>query len=344
MGVGKLTPTSAVVRSSLLGEYHELARSLGLDPIALMKRAGIDRSLLNDPDLPLPMRALVKLLEITAEASGIEDFGLRLGEARRLPDIGPLTLMLREEATVRDALRTLIAYFHLHSNAVYMHLEEGDNPIITFDIIAVGNRDCRQTIDTSVVSLTSTLRWLLGEDWSPAAACFTHARPLYRGRYDRFFRCPIDFLHEFNGLVLRRKDLAKALPASSPALRREVQRYIRTLNVGPSATYAHRVTQVITMALPRGEARAPTIAHYLGTDCRTLNRRLARAKLNYSAVLEEVRKNLATQHLLGSDRPLSDICGLIGFASVSAFGRWFKSVYHDAPSSWRRLPRHRVKH
>lgn len=341
--MGGMNLRSPTVRSSILAEFKRLALALELDPIGLMKRARIDHRYLENPDLTLPMRAIVELFEIAALTSGIKDFGLRLAESRGLPDLGPVTLMLREEATVRDALRTLIGFLHLHSDALYMHLDEGDKPILTIDIIIGGTSHFRQAIDTSVASTTSIVRWLLGADWAPASVCFMHSAPTSKARYDRFFRCPVDFLHEFNGIVLRRSDLDQKLPSSSPALRRQVERYIRIINVGSSETYVHRVTQVVAMALPRGEANAKIIARYLGTDRRTLNRRLDRAGLNYSAVLENARRHLTTQYMLGSDRPLSDISGLIGFDSLSAFSRWFRRSFKSAPSYWRNLQRRKAQ-
>jgi hypothetical protein len=115
-------------------------------------------------------------------------------------------------------------------------------------------------MDSHLAGVTHILRWLLGAEWSPASVCFKHPRPVSKTRYERFFRCPVDFLHEYNGVVLRRRDLDKKLPASSPVLRRQVERYIRTMNVGSSDAYVHQVTQIVAVALPRGEARADTIA------------------------------------------------------------------------------------
>src|SRR5262249_17439473 len=112
-----------------------LARMLGIDPILVVKRAGIDRRLLDNPDAPLPIHTIIELLETAALTSGVEDFGLRLGAARGLPDLGPVILMLREEVTVRDALRTLVAFLHLHSDALYMHLEESDAPIFAISVM-----------------------------------------------------------------------------------------------------------------------------------------------------------------------------------------------------------------
>jgi len=304
-----------------------------------MKRAGIHRRYLEDPELTLPVNAVLELLEITALTSGIEDFGLRTAEARGLPDFGPVILMLREEATLRDAVRTLVALMHLHSEALCLRLEEDEEPILTADILVEGSVYYRQGIDAHIVGLVYILRWLLGEDWAPASVCFRHSRPGSRARYDRFFRCPIDFRHEYNGIVLRRADLNRKLPTSSPVLRRQVERYIRSIDVASSDTYVHQVTQVVAMALPRGEAKATTVARYLGTYPRALNRRLARVGLNYSQVIMNVRKSLSVQYLLDSERPLAEIAELIGFASLSAFTQWFQHAYQCAPSVWRRAQR-----
>lgn len=325
-----------MARTSILNDYRRLALSLDLDPIALMRRVGIDRKLLQDPELLFTMRSMIELLELSANTAKIEDFGMRLAEARGLPDLGPVSLILREQATVRDALRTLIGFFHLHANAVYLNLEEEDSyPLITIDLVVVGAQQCRQGIEMSVASLTSILRWILGEKWTPASVCFTHGRPVARARYDQFFRCPINFLADFNGLVLHKGDLGKNLPDHSPARRRQLERYIRSIDVSSSNAYMDRVMQIVTIALHRGEARADVIAEYLGTDRRTLNRRLARVQTNYSTVLNTVRKTLALQHLLGSERPISDIAALTGFGSPNSFGIWFRKVFGRSPTSWR---------
>jgi len=329
----------ATIRSSLLVHFKRLALSLDLDPVALARRAGIDRRCLEDPDLTLPLRAMVDLFEIAAISSGLDDFGVRLAEVRGLPDLGPINLLLREEPTVREALRTFAALVHLHSDAIYLHLDEGNDPIFTVDFMGTDFGPCRQAMDTSMASNLLILRWLLGENWVPVAVCFAHSPPTSRARYERFFRCPISFHHDFNGLVLHPRDLDKKLPASSPVLRRQVERYIRSIDVAPSDTYVHRVTQLIAIALPRGEAKSEMIARCLGTNCRTINRRLARAGLNYSGLVQSVRKNVARQHILSSDRSLSDIAGLVGFGSLSAFTRWFHQSFGCAPRTWRRIQR-----
>jgi AraC-like DNA-binding protein len=339
--IGDMKPMTTVARSSILPEIKRLALASGLDPLDLFKRAGIPRRNLENPELTLPVRAIVEVLEIAALTSGIDDFGLRLGEARGVPDLGPLILMFREAATGRDALRTVVSLLHMHTNGIYMHLDESSAPMFTLEVMAPDVGECRQAIDSGLAGMTHLIRWVLGEDWAPLFVNIMHRRPASKARYERFFRCPVNFMQDVNGIGLRPSDLRQRLSGSAPALRRQVERYIRSINVGRSDTYVHNVTEVLAMALPRGEANADDIARYLGTTRRTLNRRLLRAGLNYSTVMEGVRRNLASQYLRGTDRPLSDIAGLVGFENLSSFSRWYRRSFGQVPSKSRIGPRER---
>lgn len=333
----------SIIRSGILCDFKRVAIANNLDPFALATLVGIHRSYLEDVDLFLPVRQVIELFEVAALSSGIEDFGFRVGEARGIPDLGPAILILREEPTIRQALLTLGDLLTLHSDAISIHLEDGNTPIMFFDIMADGMSH-RQVMDAGIAAQTHILRWLLGERWRPLSVSFTHARPRSQTRMEQFFHCPIDFLQDFNGIVFNDGDLDIAIPSSSPVIRLQVERYIKSIKATPSDTYVHRVTQTVASVLARGEGGAEAIANYMGTDVRTLNRRLASSGLNYSKVLNAVRTNLVTQLLLGSDRPLSDMAGLLGFGSLSAFSRWFTSVFGKTPSSWRASHRSRRRY
>lgn len=99
-------------------------------------------------------------------------------------------------------------------------------------------------------------------------------------------------------------------------------------------SYATRIRQVIAAGLPRGEARASSVARHLGLNRRTLHAQLSRVGLNHSSLLQSVRCDLSTQYL-SSNRSITEIAGLVGFESLSAFTRWFRSAFACTPSSWR---------
>lgn len=121
-----------LIRSACLTSYPEIARSLGLHPFRLLASCGLDRRCLTDPDLKLPSKAFGRLLEASARAAKVDDFGLRLAETRSLSVLGPLGLLIREEATMRDALSSLMRYILLHNEAMYLGLEE--LPVVSWAI------------------------------------------------------------------------------------------------------------------------------------------------------------------------------------------------------------------
>jgi len=332
---------SGRIGGKFLAYFKRLALALDLDPVALLKETGIDRRHLEDLGLTLPVPAAYELVESAALSSGIEDFGLHLGEAYGLPDLGPVGLLMREELTVRDALQTMISLRNLHSDldSTYMHLEEGETPIFRTDIIRKDKTLFRQSTDFIMALNVHILRSLLGEEWAPASVCFTHSRPKPSTRFNRFFRCPIHFEHEFNGIVLRQRELDRKMPPSSSVIRWQMDRFLQAIDIVPGNVCVHRAAQIIAIALPRGQVNAQATARCLGVDRRTLHRRLARAGVNYSKLVENIRKNLAAQYIVGSDRPLLDVASMLGFSSSSAFIRWFRRSFDCTPKAWRKAQR-----
>ena len=85
-----------LIRSAVLTYYPEVARSVGLDPNQMMRKVRLPLTCLERPDVRIAVAGLRRLLEISAEASGAEDFGLRLAERGGLTNLGPVGLIVRE--------------------------------------------------------------------------------------------------------------------------------------------------------------------------------------------------------------------------------------------------------
>ena len=89
----------ALTRSASLTDYEHVARSVGLDPKQMMRKARLPLACLDKPDTPIAVAGLRRLLELSAKASGAEDFGLRLAERGglmvhdngRIETVGPLS-------------------------------------------------------------------------------------------------------------------------------------------------------------------------------------------------------------------------------------------------------------
>jgi len=102
-----------MVRIAALTNYLEVAHHLGLNPQQMLSQVGLSQSMLEHPEQRIPTAAAVRLLEESARASGCDTFGLRMAESRQLADFGVISLLLTHQATLRDALDTIVQYRHL---------------------------------------------------------------------------------------------------------------------------------------------------------------------------------------------------------------------------------------
>lgn len=323
------------IRSACLTSFPEIARSVGLDPLRLLDAVGIDRRCLDDPEIKLSAAALGRLLEASARAARIEDFGLRLAETRTLSILGPVGLLVGEEPTVRAALQSLLRYIPLHNESLYLRLEERDGmAIASVEIRARRPVPIRQGTELTVGVFYRILRQLVGPHWRPLV-CFAHDAPRRRDVHRRLFAGRVEFDHDFNGIVCSPRDLDRSIPASNPVLARHARHHLDSLLARPNASIAGKVRELVWLQLSTGRCHAGLVASQLGVDRRTLHRKLAGENLTFLDVLEAVRTEIVTRALPSRERPLSVLADMLGFSSLSAFSRWFHTRFGASPTVWR---------
>src|SRR5439155_16861318 len=167
--------TANLVRAGTLTGYAELARSLGLDPDRLVRSVGLHRFDLKDTDSLIPAAPMMELLERSAAAAGIEDFGLRLAATRRLAHLGPVGLIVREEPTVRHAIVAAERYFGLYSETLAFRLEElGDIATLRTQYLMPIIGGARQATELTVGVVFRTMHILVGGTWTPENISFAH--------------------------------------------------------------------------------------------------------------------------------------------------------------------------
>lgn len=327
---------SGLIRSASLTNYAEIARSLNVDPVQQLRLVGLDPRCLLQPDLKVPTEAVVRLLENSARAAGIDDFGLRMAETRKLSNLGPLALLCRDEPTIRSALEAIRDFLHLHNQGLVLSIEErGGVVALRMEQVTIGNLPVRQAMDLSVAVTHRLLRTLLGNHWHPSVVCFRHSAPLDGSRHRRLFGTSVQFNSLMDGIVCRSSDLDQALPSADPEMARYVHKYLESIREESKTALLEQVRQMIWMLLPTGRCSVEQVATHLGRDRRTLHRQLILEGETFSSLLDQARAELATRHLASSEHPLSEIAGLLGFSELSAFSRWFSRHFSCSPSTWR---------
>lgn len=323
-----------LVRSASLTNYIEVARSLGLDPDRMLERFGLARHCLRNPDFKIPEDAVRGLLEASAQAAGIEDFGLRMAETRVLSNLGALALLVRDQPSVRQALEAWIQYRKVHTDSVSLHIEHSRGDVIISLLRSVKTTSPkRQTVEMTIGVLCRMLRFLIGEHWQPRV-CFVHTAPRRCETHRRLFGSKIEFSSDFNGIICRASDLDAPIKSADPAMVRYAQQYVDSI-ARKNESFSEKVRELVMAMLLSGHCRMMRVAEHLGIDRKTVHRRLAEEGTSFSAIVDAVRTQTVNQHIEDRERRLSDVAYMLGFSDQSAFSRWFKRRFGRSVSEWR---------
>lgn len=318
---------STLIRSASLTNFAEIAQQCGLDPVALVRTVGLPVKCLNDPDLKIDTNAVVRLLEMAALDAAEPAFGLRMGESRRLSNLGPLGLLLRDEPTLRHALDAIVRHIRVHNEALVIRIEEVDKLVLIREEFAMGLSEAkRQAAELAMAVTYRILSLFMGAAWRPRLVCFSHSAPANRATHHRVFGNQVAFNHEFNGLMCNQSDLDQPNPSADPVMARYAQELIASKAVG-RPTFTHQVQQLILLLLPLGQCNAEVVAQHLGCDRRTITRRLSAEKTGFHQLVDEHRRQIVGQYLQGKSRPLAQVSSLLGFSAPSAFSRWYRDQF-----------------
>jgi AraC-like DNA-binding protein len=193
----------------------------------------------------------------------------------------------------------------------------------------------RQASDLAMGGLLGIIRALVGLDWMPETASFTHDAPADPTPYDRLWGPRVRFGHDVTGLVFRTTNLETAVRTSDASLRPYTREFLLKVVPPRAVTAAAQVTEVVELLLPLGTCSVEEVGRQLGLGPRELRRQLAEEGEGFSSIVGATRARHAERHLQDGRRSLTEISQLLGFAAPSAFSRWFAQYFGTSPSAWR---------
>jgi AraC-like DNA-binding protein len=318
---------TALVRSASLTYFAEVAAQYGLDSRALLTEAGLPPRCLDDPDLKTAANGVFRLLETAAERAHEPAFGLRMAESRRLSNLGPLGLVVRDEPTLRSALEALVHHMHVHNEALALHVEQSSKlMVIRQELVAGGGEPVRQAHELALAVAFRVIGIFMGAGWRPRLVCFSHKAPPSLAVHHRIFGNAVEFGHEFTGIVCNVADLDAPNPGADPVMARYAQRLL-SQTPGAHLRLSDSVLQLVVVLLPRGLCRVEVVAQHLGVDRRTVARRLADEGTSFSKLVNELRGDLFERYLADGSRSLTELSALLGFSAPSAFSRWHRQRF-----------------
>jgi AraC-like DNA-binding protein len=328
-----------LIRSASLTHYPEVARSMGIDPKAMLKQARLPPHCPERPDLRIAVSGVRRLLEASAEASGVEEFGLRLAERGGLSTLGPVALVVREQATVGAAINALARYVQLQNEAMRLQIDQrGEFVTITMFLRGGVQRATRQSTELALGRIHRLIASLMREDWRPQEVHLAHSPPRRRAYHRKFFGCEVTFNSEFDAIVISARDMKREIPSAQPMLAHYVENRVKEIGMRPE-DFGGKVRELVRALLPSGSCTIETVAGHLVCDRRTVHRRLRECSTTFSAILDEERADVVMRLIEDGNQPLREIAVLLGFSAQSALARWFRGRFGYSITEWRSDPR-----
>jgi AraC-like DNA-binding protein len=322
-------PKPQKIEARLAGRIVDDLRRHGVTADGLLSDVGLRRTDIADPENRVPYVAILGLIERAASTLGDASYGLRLGASYRARDGGLLGFVVLNSPTLMDALANLQRYFRVVGEGEDVEIERGGpHVVLRFRESDPALRRLRHNSEYIASVVARLCREMTGKRIAPLRAEFMHSRPNTQVGYEQYLGCAVRFRAEWDALVYDAKTLSLPVAGADAKLLDVLKRACRRL-LGPEPKKQDLVRDVRELAidrLARGPLRIDDIARELGMSSKTLERRLGERRLTFSALLDEIRCELAKRYLGETDFRLEQVAYLIGYSEpaslVRAFRRW----------------------
>jgi AraC-like DNA-binding protein len=308
-------------------------------PVApLLRRVGLTPELIAEPEERLSVQRQITLLNEAAIALKDDCLGFTLARDFDLREIGLVYYVMASSQTLGDALKRLAHYSKVTNEALVFGYREGNRLILNLSYCGVSRHSDRHQIEFCMFAVLRICRVLTGRNVVPRQFSISHYRSEGTSEMARFVGRKVEFDADADEFALNIEARELPLIHFDPYLNKLLLKDCEAVladRKGEMSQLRTRVENAISSALPHGRVLVEDIALGLGMSKRTLTRRLADEGLNFSEVLEQLRRELAVRYLHDRKLHVSKIAWLLGFNEVSAFTHAFKRWTGKTPREMR---------
>jgi len=192
--------------------------------------------------------------------------------------------------------------------------------------------------ECAITTLVQFMRNLVQDPLNPRSITFVNPAPRDLQAYLDYFGCGVQFSQATTRIVIAAADLQRGLRTPDSALLDMLSRQADTLltELEPGDTLMQQLHNCLTQQLLlHCEPSLEQAASAMHLSARTLHRRLAERGLQFRAVLDTLRCQLARQYLRDQRLQLTEIAALLGYSEQSAFTRAFRRWTGLTPHAFR---------
>jgi AraC-like DNA-binding protein len=316
----------------------ELAERDGANAAELLAGAGLDPIVEDQPDVRVATDRYYRLWAVTMAALGDPSFPMRLAGIMDTASFDALGFAVITSATYGDALERIQRYLPFVTDGASWAIERGArSATLTFTQHGEPTAAHRHVDAFSLAHLVIVGRRLTATPWQLDEVRFRHAEPDDTRALAEFFAAPLRFDAATTSLHLPAHVLDLPLAKANPSMAAFFDRHIESVlaRTHPEHGFVTSVRRLMAESLVRHACSLEALARQLAMSPRTLRRRLGEQGVTYSALLDQVRRDLAAQHLRDRRLSVGEIAFALGYSEPATFHRAFRRWTGVTPAAYR---------
>jgi len=329
--------TIPLVRQAVLEPFIQAAELIGTPIKPVLQAVGLPALLTGDAELLLPELPCWHFVQKVARQEAMSTFGLFAATTLPHQDIASLSPLIGGCINLHELLKRFCYIAPTQSNInEYVLREEKDLVWLEQQGFRLLAEDVQVQL-FEVMGMAQLVQLAAGQQWYPPEIHLTveHCADIENSEELGFSR--ILFSQRYPAIAIPRRLLPLPLPT------------LDTRAAPPSMpdTFADALREAIKPYLGNTDPKIELLAQVMGTNVRTLQRRLAQQDLSYRCVLDQSRFLKAESLLEDTDIKLLDISLMLGFADPASFTRAFRRWAGVSPREYRRQrlgTKHSQKH
>ena len=332
----------ATVATPLFIDFLGYLERQGHSSADVCRAADLDPRWFDNPNSRLPASAMERLWAAGERLTGNPDLGLHTGASYNPGALGIVGYAVLSCRTAREALDRLSRYAALLNEGLQVQvIEENDNTHVQFGaddrFESFLHRTPRQVMETLASGVVTTLNRLSNMTLEPTLVTFRHGAPASTTAHTRVLGATVRFAQPENRVIYRSAALQANLLSADPALllmfEGDARRRLEQLESrgGVSGRVLHLLGEKLKGEVPS----LATVASELAMSERSIQRALGEEATSFRQLVDEVRKELALEHLGRPGASAADVAFLLGFSEPSAFTRAFRRWTGSSPTQFR---------
>ncbi|MEE4250023.1 MAG: AraC family transcriptional regulator, partial [Alcanivoracaceae bacterium] len=336
------TVAIAASEGVLLAHYGDLLCRLmgekGIGEDVVLAGTGLSRAQLQEPGRRMSLPATMQLLRNVRGADQSADLGVRLGAPLNIGSHGFLGYAFQSSRNLAEAFDLAVRFMRTRTSLFDIRIErDGERAALVLDERYDLGDLAQLVADAVITSILGIGQQMFGVMLAQQVAlCLPYAEQQHHQGWRNKTGLNLQFGSAWLQVQFPAAWLDMTISTADPNLAAlaaaRCEEELR--QAGESNDIVSRVRDIARRHL-MDENSLEKVAGELHMTTRTLRRRLQQAGTSYQALIEQMRKRLAVEYLLHSQRSVDDIAGSLGYSDPSNFARAFRRWTGESPREYR---------